>query len=187
MKYVEPIRDKRMLKEFIQYFIDQGNKRNYVMFMVGIYLGLRISDILLLRKRDLMGTYLMIEEQKTGNYKRAIIEPKLREILDEYMENMSRTDLLFPSRNKDKKTGKIKPIDRTTAYKILKDAAKALDYDIPIGTHTLRKTFGYTFYTKHKDVAALQEYFGHEEQSVTLRYIGATQHDLDNKMTDLYD
>lgn len=187
MKYVEPIRDKKMLNEFIQYFKESGNKRNYVMFMVGIYLGLRISDILSLRKRDLMGDYLMIEEQKTGNYKRAIIEPKLRAILDDYMEDMNRNDYLFISRNRIKKTGKPKPIDRTTAYKILKDAAKALDYDIPMGTHSLRKTFGYTFYKKYKDVAALQEYFGHDEQNTTLRYIGATQHDLDNKMTDLYE
>lgn len=187
MKYVEPIRDKKMLNEFIQHFKNSGNTRNYVLFMVGIHLGLRISDILPLRKRDLMGDYLMIEEQKTGNYKRAIIEPKLRAILDDYMVDMSRTDYLFQSRNKVKKTGKVKPIDRTTAYKILKDAARALDYDIPMGTHSLRKTFGYTFYNKYKDVAALQEYFGHDEQNTTLRYIGATQHDLDNKMTDLYE
>lgn len=187
MKFVEPIRDKRMLKEFIHHLEQKGNKRNYVMFMVGIHLGLRISDILELRKRDLMGDYLMIEEIKTGNYKRAIIEPKLRALLDDYMKDMKRSDYLFVSRNKDKKTGKPKPIDRTTAYKILKETARALDYNVPIGTHTLRKTFGYTFYQKYKDVAALQEYFGHERQDVTLRYIGATQHDLDNKMTDLYD
>lgn len=187
MKFVEPIRNKKMLQEFIQHFKESDNQRNYVMFMVGIHLGLRISDILELRKRDLMGDYLIIDEKKTGNYKRAIIEPKLRGILDAYMKDMNRNDYLFVSRKRHKKTKKPKPIDRTTAYKILKDAARALDYDIPIGTHSLRKTFGYTFYQKYKDVAALQEYFGHDEQATTLRYIGATQHDLDNKMTDLYE
>lgn len=184
MKYVEPIRNKKVLQEFIRYF-EQHSQRDYVMFMSGLHLGLRISDILPLRVRDIEGPYLMIEEQKTGKYKRILITPQLRKIYDDYTVDMKRTDLLFPSR-KHNKNGKPKPIDRTTAYKILKKAADELDYYEPFGTHSLRKTFGYTFYQKYKDVAALQELFNHDDQAITLRYIGASQNDLDNKMAHLY-
>lgn len=48
-----------------------------------------------------------------------------------------------------------------------------------IGTHTLRKTFGYHFYKKTKDVAMLQDIFNHSAPVVTKRYIGITQDEID--------
>ena len=51
-----------------------------------------------------------------------------------------------------------------------------------IGTHTLRKTFGYHFYQKYKDIALLQELFNHSAPSVTLRYIGINQDMIDDAM-----
>lgn len=51
-----------------------------------------------------------------------------------------------------------------------------------IGTHTLRKTFGYHFYKQTKDVAFLQELFNHSDQRTTLRYIGINQDAMNNAM-----
>jgi integrase len=48
-----------------------------------------------------------------------------------------------------------------------------------IGTHTLRKTFGYHFYQRTKDVAMLQQIFGHSASSITLRYIGINDDMMD--------
>lgn len=48
-----------------------------------------------------------------------------------------------------------------------------------IGTHTMRKTFGYWHYQQYKDVAILQEIFNHSSPSVTLRYIGINQDNID--------
>ncbi|BDC55819.1 hypothetical protein TM2_24880 [Bacillus altitudinis] len=53
-----------------------------------------------------------------------------------------------------------------------------------IGTHTLRKIFGYWHYKKFKDVALLQEIFNHSSPDVTLRYIGITQETMDKTMDD---
>ena len=39
----------------------------------------------------------------------------------------------------------------------------------------MRKTFGYHYYKKTKDVATLMELFNHSHESITLRYIGITQ------------
>jgi len=39
----------------------------------------------------------------------------------------------------------------------------------------MRKTFGYHYYKKTKDVALLMDLFNHSSQSVTLRYIGINQ------------
>lgn len=66
MKYVEPIREKVWIKEFARYF-ESRNQRGYVLFMTGIHMGLRISDILPLRKCDIEGTHLMIKEKRQEN------------------------------------------------------------------------------------------------------------------------
>jgi integrase len=75
------------------------------------------------------------------------------------------------------------PIKRVQAYKILKRAAKKVGIS-EIGTHTLRKTFGYHFYQRTKDVALLQEIFNHSSPSVTLRYIGINQDIIDKAIDD---
>ena len=69
-------------------------------------------------------------------------------------------------------------IGRVQAYRILNKAAAEVGL-IEIGTHTLRKTFGYHFYKRYKDVALLQEIFNHSAPSITLRYIGINQDIID--------
>ena len=48
LNFVEPIRDLNVLENMCSY-LKKTNKRNYILFMMGIYTGLRISDILKLR------------------------------------------------------------------------------------------------------------------------------------------
>ena len=53
-----------------------------------------------------------------------------------------------------------------------KDAAKACGIKQNIGTHTLRKTFGYFHYQSNHDIVFLQRLFGHSSALITMRYIG---------------
>ena len=48
---VEPIRDKDLIKDCMTY-LNYKNPRNKVLFAIGIYTGLRISDILKLKVKD---------------------------------------------------------------------------------------------------------------------------------------
>ena len=52
MKYVMPIEDKKMVGVIGDY-LREKNQRDYVLFMTGVYLGRRISDILQYRVKDL--------------------------------------------------------------------------------------------------------------------------------------
>lgn len=98
----------------------------------------------------------------------------IRNEIDEYIKGMKHDEYLFPSITGDK----TKPISRVMAYNILNEAAHQVGIE-EIGTHTLRKTFGYHFYQQYKDVALLQELFNHSAPSVTLRYIGINQDIMD--------
>lgn len=184
MKFVQPIRDKEQLEEMKQY-LKERNERDYIMFMVGINVGIRVSDILKLKVKDVKDTHLKIKETKTGKLKRVIINPPLKKALSTYIADKKDNDYLIPSRQREK-NGKSKPIHRSRAYTILKEAAKEIGFRDNIGTHTMRKTFGYHYYQKYGDIASLQKLFNHAKQSETLVYIGVEQDYIDKNVTYLY-
>lgn len=55
---------------------------------------------------------------------------------------------------------------------------------VEIIRQALRKTFGYHFYQKTRDVALLQNIFNHSSPSQTLRYIGISQDIIDKAIDD---
>lgn len=177
MATVQPIRDIQLIEK-MEHYLKRRSLRNWAMFVLGINTGLRISDILPLKVKDVRGKqFLTIKEQKTGKHKTIRLTPKLILCIDEYTAGMDDEDYLFPSQ----KGGR--PISRIQGYRILKDAAEALGIEY-CGTHTLRKTFGFHFYKQFRDVATLQEIFNHSSPSITLRYIGITQNTINAMLED---
>ncbi len=180
MELVQPIREKENIEKMKTELLKTGYK-NYLMFVVGINTGLRISDILRLKVIDLRDkTHINIIEQKTDKPKRFLINSMLKKEIDRYIENMEDDEYMFQSRKGDNK-----PISRVQAYRILNGAAGKIGLE-EIGTHTLRKTFGYWHYKQNKDVALLQDIFNHSAPSVTLRYIGINDDVKDKSIENFY-
>lgn len=175
MNFVQPIRDKEKLDNMKRY-LREKKARDYVLFLMGISIGLRISDLLSLKKEDVFKTHLDLKELKTGKRKRVKIPGYIKKDIHAYASTLNDGDYLFKSRQ-----GGNRPIDRSTAYRILRKAAEEFRIK-EIGTHTLRKTFGYHFYLQTKDVATLQELYNHNNPETTLRYIGINQDSLDKAM-----
>lgn len=69
-------------------------------------------------------------------------------------------------------------MDRITAYRIINKACKLANIDANVGTHTLRKTFGYFYYKKYNNIIMLQKIFNHSTPNITLRYIGIEQDEI---------
>ena len=160
--------------------LKENSQRDYVLFMFGVYSGLRISDVLKMRVRDVKDKdYIYIHEQKTDKEKRFPIHEELKEILQSYIADKKDFEYLFKSRQ-----GQNKPLTRTRVYDILNKAAKEFGLE-NIGTHTMRKTFGYFLYQQTKDVVAIKEILNHSDISTTLRYIGVVQEAKDKVMKKL--
>ncbi|MFC0417917.1 site-specific integrase [Cytobacillus solani] len=172
MKTVQPIRDIAMIAAMKDVLMKQ-HYRNYFLFVLGINTGLRISDLLALRVGDVRGkSHIIITEQKTGKLKRFKINNELQQHISKFTINKNTATYLFQSRRGQDR------IHRVQAWKILNAAAQEVGLS-EIGTHTLRKTFGYHFYQKYKDVAVLQQIFNHSSPAVTMRYIGINQDIMD--------
>ncbi|PNZ71604.1 site-specific integrase, partial [Macrococcoides caseolyticum] len=148
---------------------------------------LRVSDMLGLKKKDIKDYTIKLREQKTRKQKQIPLY-HLKEDIDRYIQFLEDEDYLFKS-NKLDSEGNSKPISRVQAYRILNHSAKSISLS-DIGTHSMRKTFGYHYYKKTKDIALLMDLFNHSSQSVTLRYIGINQdvmnESISNVMNNLY-
>ncbi|MCR6514494.1 MAG: site-specific integrase [Clostridium chrysemydis] len=179
MKFVQPIRDRDQIEEMKSELLKTGF-RNYLLFTMGINTGLRVSDILNLKVSDVRNkSHITIREKKTSKHKRFYINSNLKNDLDKYIYKMNDFEFLFSSQ----KGGG--PITRIQAYRILRKAASVVGID-EVGTHTMRKTFGYFHYNQFKDIAILQDIFNHSAPSITLRYIGITDDMKDKTIENFY-
>lgn len=179
MECVEPIRDKSKIDSMKRY-LKGKNLRDYALFTLGVNSGLRISDLLKLQideVRDAKGKIkdrLEIHEQKTGKLKEFPLSSSVKKSLEEYLSATQPGEWLFPSR----KGGE--PIDRRQAWRILSEAATAVGIPDRIGTHTLRKTFGYWAFKNGTDITRIQKLLNHSSPGITLAYIGITKDELDD-------
>jgi len=176
---VEPIRDKTKIKQM--YHLLKGKDEKYaLLFKFGLNTGLRISDIIPLKVKDIMSPnmkfqdYLIIKEKKTGKEKKIKLNDSLKKLIMEYVKTNRLTyeSYLFPSK-------KGNYIGRIQAYRVLKECAEVLGIQ-NFGTHSLRKTWGYwTYKISLYNIGLIMDTFNHSSQSITLRYIGVNQDQKD--------
>lgn len=180
MEFVQPIRSLKQI-ETIKKLLEQQSLRDYCLFVLGINSGLRISDLLKLRISDVaekgkVKDRIRLRENKTNKFKDFPISDNAKSAIREYLKSRqyNENEPLFISR---KNKGFLL---RQRAYKILNEVARSIGIKEKIGTHTLRKTFGYHAYNSGYDIAIIQKLFNHSSPSVTLRYIGITQDEMDD-------
>lgn len=180
MNFVQPIRDKNKIEQVKNELLKSGY-RDYLLFVAGINTGLRISDLIKLKVKDIRNkTHIVIREEKTDKEKRFLINTNLMEHFNNYITNMSDEEYIFKSRQ-----GANRHITRVQAYRVIHEAVEKVGVADNIGTHTLRKTFGYWHYQQFKDIAVLQDIFNHSAPSVTLRYIGIND-DIKDKTIQMF-
>lgn len=170
---VEAIKNKDDILK-IQNILKKESYRNLLLFCIGINSGLRISDILKLDVCDVKDRdYILLIEKKTKKYKKIPINNKLKRMFKSYTKDKPLNTPLFTTKFHNR-------LDRVEAYRILKRVGQKAEIEGNIGTHTLRKTFGYHHYKQFKDIAILQKIFNHSSAEITLRYIGIEQDEIDD-------
>lgn len=181
MNYVEPIRDKRKIKA-MKLFLKKQSIRNYFLFTIGISSALRISDILEMKVHHIWNgknipEFIEVKEKKSGKMKTFPVSLNLKNAIQEYLsyyKPTSRNQYLFLS-----KKGINQPITRFQALRIIKEAGVAVGVKENLGSHSMRKTWGYWAYQEGYPIALICEALNHSSERVTRRYIGITRNDVD--------
>ena len=172
---VEAIKNIRDISKIKQFLLGKDNKRDYLLFVLGINVGLRIGDLLSLKVKDVIDESgkikgaVIITEQKTNKKRQFELNKSAREAVNLYLSStkpLNSGTYLFASRKGNK------PLTTRSAHKIIKTTLRELGIKGNYGTHSLRKTFGYHRYNSGVKVETLQKVFNHSSSTVTLSYIG---------------
>lgn len=177
---VQPLKTEKEISEIEWYLEKKTNQpeRNMLIWLIGLNTMLRMSDIVNLKVGDVRQNNPTIIEKKTGKPRKLWLGG-LRTEIDEFLKSEKLSDdraYLFQSRQ-----GNGKPIQVQTFYRLLTKAGELLGRD-DLGTHTMRKTGARAFYQQTGDIATLQKILNHSTPAITLKYIGITQDDIDNRM-----
>lgn len=182
----DSIRSYDDFKAMQDYFWSHGKIRDWMMWTIGVSLGLRISDLLSLKfenffesDRATFREKIHISEQKTGKINDLLITEAVKHAILTYCESIKYQfdlgDYLFPSR---KTKGKMY---EEYGWKILSDAGKAIGLPLVIGSHTMRKSFANIAACVDKScidmnsITKIQGLLNHSDQRVTMKYLGAYQ------------
>ncbi|UZP04704.1 tyrosine-type recombinase/integrase [Clostridium botulinum] len=173
MNNVDVIKDKEDIEKIKRTLI-MGDYRNYLMFIIGINTGLRITQILSLKFSDLIDSENNILSKVKFNGIEYRINNCIKDAITIYIGKCgveNKDMFIFKSKKGNN------PIERTQAYRILKNSCKEAKVNLNFGTHTLRKTFGYHFYKQYKDLKYLQKLFNHSSINITMEYIDLEKKD----------
>ena len=166
--------------------------RNKMLFLIGVNVGLRASDLMQLRwsyfyKNDMTfkDSYTLQPKKtrKTGKFVTIFFNQTVRKAIENYTNEYPVEDLnnfLFKSRKGDS------PITERGLWKIIVDVASDADIDKNVGSHSLRKTWARNIYDNAEDkseaLVMLQECLRHSDSLTTLRYIAI----MDEEKKDMY-
>lgn len=166
--------------------------RNKMLFLIGVNVGLRASDLIQLRwsyfyKNDMtFKDFYMLQpkkQKKTGKFVKIYFNQTVKKAIENYVSDYPIEDLngyLFKSRKGDN------PITERGLWKIIVDVAADASIDKNVGSHSLRKTWARNIYDKAEDkkeaLVMLQECLKHSDSLTTLRYISI----MDEEKKDMY-
>ncbi|WP_173917713.1 tyrosine-type recombinase/integrase [Halobacillus sp. Marseille-Q1614] len=172
MEFVEPIRGIKDINK-MKGILKQHSQRDLLFFVLGINTGLRVSDLLSLKVKDVWEDakprdFLYLVESHSDQEQSYYINRSVKKELKAFLSYLDPNpqDYLFKSKKNNN------PITRQQAYRIINQAAKEAGLTGKIGTHTLRKTFGYHAYRKGIAISFISQIFHHHSSSQTLHYIG---------------
>ena len=165
----------------IRKLVKDGNYKMSLLIAIGCFTGLRISDILSLRWKQILGvSEFTITEKKTGKRRTIRLNPELQRHISDCYEHIQPIGVESPILVSQKRT----TFSVQRINMILKELKRK--YRIKINhfsCHSLRKTFGRQVYNMNSDnselaLVKLMELFNHSSVSVTKRYLGLRQEEI---------
>ena len=179
--------DWDQFKSLISKLERDGEFKYCLLISIGVFTGLRISDLLQLQFSQFENSdILTIVEKKTTKTRRIKINQDLKEIVDRIKKRMVVTDTdqyIFLNRYGTK------PIDKSWVNVELKRIFKKYGIELEgnVSSHMFRKTLGNRVLKlnnySNESIVLLMEVFQHSSMLLTKRYLGIREREI----LDVYD
>lgn len=184
LKYSNTTADFLEWNEAMNLIRKLAKDKNYkISFLValGCFTGLRISDIISLRWKQILNTEeFQIIEKKTGKQRTIRLNNQLQKHISECYEHIKPIGINAPILVSQK--GTIFSIQRINI--ILKEIKTKYKLKVKnFSCHSLRKTFGRQVYNMNSEsselaLVKLMELFNHSSVAITKRYLGLRQEEI---------
>lgn len=180
---VYPIKQEDDILAIQRYLLTHGRialrPRNYLYFVLGISLGRRGGDLAKLKWGDILdaqGNFLeenvaFIREEKTRKIFNLYCNVTARAAVRQYLKMTGITPIPGEFIFKSQITGE-DYVSNDQMCCVIKTAAKAVGIQKNIGTHSLRKTFGYRLFKATQNLDLIRVLLNHSDIAETIRYIG---------------
>lgn len=144
--------------------------RNYILLLIGVNVGARISDLLEFTPRNFAGGRCEYKAHKTGKLVRYTIDEAIYKDIRAYVEEfqLSTNAFLFQATGRKLSGDRI---SRQQAWNEIHRIAKAACIEYCVGTHSLRKSYGRWLYDAGMNLSDVAALLQHNDPIVTLRYI----------------
>lgn len=151
--YLNPTEMKQLLKYYFNEFINPSHILPLGYFLFSCYTGLRISDIKIRTREEILADQFQFSSIKTDNFQFMRLNDAARKMVEHRPE-------LFDE----------KLVEQKINYH-LKDIAKVCKINKKISMHVGRHTFATTFIRNKGDIFRLQKLLGHANIRHTMRYV----------------
>ena len=137
------------------------------------YAGLRVSEVtkLMVGDVDMKEGLLCINDAKGGKSRIVPLSPKLRVILEDYLEWKVDSPWFFATA----KTGKVSSVRISS---VIRETREKLGWDNHVTPHTFRHSFASSLAAKDVNVVSISKLMGHSDIKTTSIYLHADQSQL---------
>jgi integrase/recombinase XerD len=150
-----------------------GNIKHRTLLMVIYSAGLRVSEAVNLRLRDIDNQRMTLHIRcgKGGKDRYVILSPVVHQALRDYWRACRFSDYVFPN---PKDPGK--PLTTSSAMQLFKSAKSLAGVIKEGGIHSLRHAFATHLLESGADLFAIKEWLGHSSIQSTVRYLDFVPH-----------
>lgn len=160
MKANLPIKEIETIDKIKSLFLQKGQLRNYLLFVLSINTGIKLEKLLDLKVRDVKGKQKIV----VGKNRSVPLTKALQKIILDITVDNKPNDYLFHNKSNAR-------LDRTSVFYIFKTICAEIGVQDKYSVASWRKTFAYHYYKKYKDLSYLMWLFNQNSIDKTLKFI----------------